>query len=462
MTPSPERIPHPASFRDPEGYVFTDADGVLRRFVAPAGLAALEHLQTSGLYAALTAAGLLVAHHESAPVEGGGRVIRPERLPFVSYPYEWCFGQLKAAARATLAIQRLALAHGMTLKDASAYNIAFIGAQPCLLDTLSLTLYEEGKPWAAYRQFCQHFLAPLALMSRCDIRLGGLLRTYLDGIPLDLAAQLLPATTRLSPGLAMHLHLHASAQNKPDTSVRPTARAEVSKNGLLGLLESLESTVAGLRWEPAGTVWGDYYSATNYTESALEEKERLVGELLDAIVPAPQLAWDLGANTGRFSRLASARGAFTLAWDFDPAAVERGWREVVGREERGLLPLVLDLMNPSPRCGWAEQERDSLLDRGPADVVLALALVHHLALANNVPLPRIAAFLAQAGRHVIVEFVPKTDSQAQRLLAHRPDIFPRYSKSGFEAALEPHFVCLRQVEIPETQRTLYLLRGKTK
>lgn len=451
--------PHPASFRDPDGFVYTEA-GTLYRYVAPSGRAGLEQLVSSGLYDILVEAGLLVAHTNQGTTEDGGLVLQPERLPFIAYPYEWCFGQLAAAAKATLSLQRHALAHGLTLKDASAYNIAFRGARPILFDTLSFAPYHEGEPWAAYRQFCQHFLAPLALMSRCDTRLGKLLGSYLDGIPLDLASTLLPRSTRLSPGLAMHLHLHAKAQKTSGNNSATPRKVSVSLNGLLGLLDSLESTIDSLRWEPRGTVWADYYEATNYTDLALSAKERLVGELLDAIAPKPLLVWDLGANTGRFSRLASQRGAFTVAWDFDPAAVELGWRDVVQRDERNLLPLTLDLMNPSPRCGWAETERESLLDRGPADVVLALALVHHLALANNVPLPRVLAFLAKAGRQVIIEFVPKSDSQVKRLLAHRPDIFPNYSQEGFEAALEPHFTCLRRALVPGTERTLYLLKGK--
>ena len=452
--------PHPASFRDPDGFVYNEA-GTLYRYVAPSGKAGLERLVSSGLYDTLVEAGLLVAHIDRGPTEEGGCVLQPERLPFIAHPYEWCFGQLKAAAKTTLALQRSALAHNLSLKDASAFNIAFRGARPLLFDTLSFAPYHEGEPWAAYRQFCQHFLAPLALMSRCDIRLAGLLRTYLDGIPLDLASRLLPRSTRLSPGLAMHIHLHAKAQQAGgEGDVAKPRTVTVSKNGLLGLLDSLESTIDSLRWEPGGTVWADYYEATNYTDAALLAKEQLVGELLDAITPSPALAWDLGANTGRFSRLASQRGAFTVAWDFDPAAVELGWRDVIQHDERNLLPLTLDLMNPSPRCGWAETERESLLDRGPADVVLALALVHHLALANNTPLPRILAFLAKAGRQVIVEFVPKSDSQVKRLLAHRPDIFPSYTQAGFEAALAPHFNCLRRAPVPGTERTLYLLKAK--
>jgi hypothetical protein len=455
----PEALP--ASFRDPSGFVY-EQEGILYRHVAPGYTSAYTRLMESGLYNDLTAARLLIAHEDLGVNPGtAARTLRPERLPFIAHPYEWCFSQFKAAAKATLAIQRTAIAHGMTLKDASAYNIAFRNGQAVLLDTLSFDLYTEGQPWAAYRQFCEHFLAPLALMAYRDVRLSKLLRTHLDGIPLDLASRLLPWRTRLNPALMMHIHMHASAQQRDQTShegqnagVTPSGR--VGRTALLGILDSLEAAIDRLNWEPTGTTWAEYYSATNYTDAARDAKVRLVGDMLAQVAPTPRLAWDFGANDARFSRLASELGAFTVAWDIDPAAVERAWREVQQRGETHLLPLVQDLMNPSPQTGWELNERASLLSRGPADVVLALALVHHLALGNNVPLPRIARFFAAAGRWLLVEFVPKRDSQSQRLLAGKGDIFPGYDEENFAAALNGWFRIVRSERIPETERTLYL------
>jgi hypothetical protein len=451
----PEALP--ASFRDPSGFVYED-DGVLYRQVAPIYGPTYDCLMESGLYSELTTAGLLVPHEDlGIDAATGGRILRPERLPFIAHPYEWCFTQLQQAAKATIAIQRQALRHDLTLKDASAYNIAFRNGAAALLDTLSFDVYREGEPWVAYRQFCEHFLAPLALMAHRDIRLSGLLRAHLDGIPLDLASRLLPWRTRLNPNFLMHLHLHGSAQRRGNESGRQgNTRGNVSRAGLLGILSSLEAAVDGLRWEPSGTVWANYYSETNYTDTARDAKERLVDELLSQIQPVPCLAWDFGANDARFSRLASQLGAFTVAWDMDPAAVERAWREVQRRGETQLLPLVQDLMNPSPETGWEQTERASLLSRGPADVVLALALVHHLALGNNVPLPRIARFFAAAGRWLLVEFVPKQDSQSQRLLAGKGDIFPNYTEERFADALRERFHIVRREPIPQTERTLYL------
>ncbi len=409
------------SFRDPAGFLFW-RDGELFRQVHRSYAADYDHLLASGLYDELVAAGLLVPHEETDEPACEGviptgsaaayKVIHPRRLEFISYPYEWCFSQLKDAALATLAIQRRALARGMWLKDASAYNVQLdprVG-RSLLIDTLSLERYPEGRPWVAYRQFCQHFLAPLALMARCDVRLGDLLRVHLDGIPLDLASRLLPWRTRLSPGLLLHVHAHArmnrrqagrlgpeirnpksEIRNKSEIRSTNDQKRVLSRRSLNLLLGSLERVVEGLEWRPCGSPWGDYYASMhNYTPQALAAKERIVAELLDQA--RPKTVWDLGANDGRFSRLAARRGALTVCWDGDPACVERNYRTMQAEAQRGLVPLQVDLTNPSPSLGWAHRERMSLVERGPADVVLALGLVHHLAIGNNVPLDYLAEF----------------------------------------------------------------------
>jgi hypothetical protein len=356
-----------------------------------------------------------------------------------------------------LEIQTRALGHDLWLKDASAYNIQRCRGRTILIDTLSFETYEEGSPWPAYRQFCEHFLAPLVLMSLVDIRLGRLQREFIDGIPLDLAASLAPGKTKLSPGLAIHLHVHAKAQVSQANRGGTGAGGRVSKNALLGMVDSLRSTIERLDWKPEGTTWADYYSDTNYSSPAFSEKRRVVGEMLDAISPTPTSVWDLGANTGEFSQLAAERGIATLAWDIDPGAVERSYR--THRDDERLYPLLQDLTSPSPGLGWANRERDALSARGPAGAVMALALIHHLAIGNNVPLEQVAAYFAQLAPWAIVEFVPKSDSQVQRLLATRKDVYDGYSQEGFEAAVAPHFDIVRQAPIPGAQRTLYLLKG---
>jgi ribosomal protein L11 methylase PrmA len=447
----------PSSFRDPSGFLF-HRNGRLYRQVNDSYRANYKQLMESGLYEDLTKAGLLVPHVETSEPhmsDGGSLVIQPETIPFISYAYEWCFSQLQDAALATLKVQKKAVEHGMSLKDASAYNIQFRGCRPVMIDTLSFEQYHEGEPWVAYRQFCQHFLAPLALMSHTDIRLSQLLRVNIDGIPLDLAGHLLPSKTRLNLGLATHIHLHSQAQQKyADKQAKPTGR-NMSRMAFLGLIDNLESTTRKLKWKPTGTEWGDYYAATNYSDASLEDKARLVGDYLEKA--RPKTVWDLGANTGRFSRIAADRGIPTVAFDIDPAAVERDYVDCRKRDEKNLLPLLSDLTNPSPAIGWQNRERQSLSERGPCDTALALALIHHLAIGNNLPFNRIVDFLACICRTLIIEFVPKADSQVQRLLATREDIFAGYARAEFEQAFSTRFTLLASSPVKDSERTVYLL-----
>ena len=453
---------HAASFRDPSGFVFT-RDAVLYRQINEAARADYDRLLASGLYKKLAESGDLVVHEEVdsrlSPDGRALRVIQPERVGFISYPYEWSFSQLKDAALLTLRLQKAALRHGMSLKDATPYNVAFAKGRPVWIDTLSFEVEIPRSPWVAYRQFCEMFLAPLALMSHVDIRLQQLLRSYIDGVPLDLATTLLPRATRLRAGLLMHVHLHATAQRR--AARRPAAagtRRQLSANALQGIVDSLDRTVRRLEWRAAGTTWGNYYDATNYSDAAFAHKRAIVEAAIERL--APSSVWDLGANDGTFSRVASDRGISTVAFDVDPVAVEKNYRRVRQASERHMLPLLLDLTHPSGGSGWANEERESLADRGPADLALALALVHHLAIAHNVPLVRIAEYLSRLAKALVIEFVPKEDSQVQRMLASRMDIFDGYTREGFEEAFSTQFEIELAAPVRESVRTVYVMRRK--
>jgi len=452
-----------ASFRDPSGFLFW-RDGILYRQINQQYQDNYSLLMESGLYQSLVDKDLLIPHDEvdSEPFEGENayRIIRPNRIPFISYPYEWSFGQLKDAALITLAIQQHSLDFGMTLKDSSAYNIQFYWGKPVLIDTLSFEKYDEKKPWIAYRQFCQHFLAPLALMSLRDVRLNQLLRIYIDGIPLDLASKLLPGRTYFNFPLLTHIHLHAIAQKryagrKIDLN---SSNQEVNKTGMLGILSSLETIINKLDWNPEGTEWVDYDSTHNYTDTSFKHKNKIVKTYLERV--SPDTVWDLGANTGVFSRLASQQKINTVAFDIDPGAVEVNYRKCIANNEEFITPLVLDLTNPSPNLGWHNQERQSLIKRGSPDLLLALALVHHLAIANNVSFDLIARLMADLSPWLIIEFVPKDDPQSQRLLSSREDIFVDYSQKEFEKIFGIYYQIEDSVVINNTKRKLYLMKRK--
>ena len=298
------------SFRDPAGFVFR-RDGTVFRQVDKSYGTVYDRLMTSGLYQSLVRDGLLLPHDEvpsGAEHSYAHKILRPVQLPFISYPYEWSFSQLRDAALLTLEIQFRAMQYGMSLKDASAYNVQLSGGHPVLVDTLSFEDYEDGYPWVAYKQFCQHFLAPLALMAFRDISLGRLLEIHVDGIPLELACRLLPLRTRVRPGLAIHLFSHAKFQSRHASSTikREDFRGRMNRKGLVALLGNLRSTVRGLSWNPEKSAWSDYYEGESYDDIAFTNKKKLVAEYVDNI--APEDAWDLGANTGGLleSRLSKA------------------------------------------------------------------------------------------------------------------------------------------------------------
>jgi ribosomal protein L11 methylase PrmA len=452
----------PGSFRDPGGFVYR-RDGVLLRQVGESLAADWEAFSSSALAASLVREGRLIrwepASLELAATPDARAVIRPEPVEFISYPYEWTFGQLHDAALLTLDIQLEALDSGWTLRDASAYNVQFRAGTPVLIDLLSFEPLEPGQPWVAYRQFCEHFLAPLAVMARRDIRLARLLRADIDGVPLDLATQLLPWRSRLNVGLLSHLYLHAAAQGRyADNEDEGAAvkRTRIDPTRLHALVASLRNCVAGLRWKPSGTEWAEYADNTSYSDRATAAKERLVGELV-ARVEGP-VVWDLGANTGRYSRIAADAGKRVLSFDIDPAAAERNYRSLRRDGRTDILPLVLDVANPSAGAGWAGRERRSLVDRADADATLSLALVHHLAISRNVPLPMFADLLADLAPAAIVEFVPKQDPMVRRLLAVRRDVFPDYTIEGFRAAVSTRFAIDVETPIEDSGRTLFLLR----
>jgi hypothetical protein len=461
VTPqSADTQPLASSFRDRSGYVFK-RDRTLYRRINVSYLKEYRALTESGFFQKLWDRGLLIPHREiqDPTAETDQTTIEPEQLSFVSYPYEWSFSQFRDAALTTLEIQKLAVEAGFTLKDASAYNIQFVDDRPVLIDTLSFEAYEEGRPWIAYRQFCQHFLAPLALMAMNDIRLSKLMRIFIDGIPLDLASRLLPGRSKLRPGLLFHIHLHAKSQGKYTNQNQDVKDRHITKNGLLGIIGNLEANVRKLQWLPANTEWGDYYTITNYSEAAFEAKNDLVSRAIDKV--QPRCVWDLGANNGRFSRLASSKGITTVAWDIDPTAVELNYRDVRREKETHLYPVIIDLSNPSPPLGWANTERDSFFNRhGKPDLILSLALIHHIAIGNNVPLKSIASAFGDLAPFAVVEFVPKSDSKVQELLLNREDIFDDYTENGFEAAFDAQFETVDKQRIPESERTLYLFRRK--
>lgn len=453
----------PGSFRDPDGRVFL-RENILYRSVAYSYKENYLQLIRSGLYSKLTTLGFLI-HHDEVDVSqsnaGCFKLLKPARIKFVSYPYEWSFNQLRDAALLVLEIQKIALEHGMILKDSSAFNIQFNEGKPVLIDTLSFEIYKEGEPWVAYKQFCQHFLAPLALMSFKDTRLNELFKSNLDGIPLDLAASLLPTRSRLSTGILIHIHLHSVGQKKFSDKMinRNSGKKKFSRNAFSGLIESLGKTITGLRSPKHVASWYNYYADIELPGAYISEKIKMVNNYCAQV--GPHFVWDLGANTGVFSKLDSLKKSFVVSMDSSHECVDKIYTDCRENGRTNILPLLIDVMNPSPALGWENKERDPLFKRGKADLVMALALIHHLAITNNLPLNRIASFFNDIAKHLVIEFVPKEDSNAQKLLRSKADIFPDYTPEKFEAEFSNYFAIKERTKLAGTERVLYLMRRIT-
>jgi len=436
-------IADPASFRDPAGRVYRVGDRILRT-VSERIAAEFEQVRASGLIDDLIERSWLVPGETADPArldglagplaEGVHAVIEHPCLPFVSYPYEWGFSQLKAAALLHLDIHLAALERGVTLCDASAYNVQFIGARPLFIDLLSFRPYRDGQFWGGYRQFCEQFLNPLLLHACCGVPHNAWFRGRIAGIPSAELSRLIPLRRRLSKRVLTHVVLHAAltrSVHKPETELTTDAKqAGLPRPRLVKMLSGLKSWIGNLTpARGAASYWDDYSRFKTYSDAETAAKHDFVRRFAAAVRPG--LLWDLGCNTGDFALTAIDGGAdYVVGWDNDLGALEIAFARSRDSGAR-FTPLYGDACDPAPAQGWAERERAGWRGRGPADAVLALALVHHLAITNNVPLAAVVSWLVELAPCGVVEFVGKADSQVQGMLRLRDDIFPDYTLESF-------------------------------
>lgn len=446
-----------ASFRDPSGYVYYE-DGKVFRKINECYISTYDYLMSSGLYDRLLEEELIIKHKEVKRTDNFV-ILEVEKVPFISYSYEWCFSQYKDAALLTLKINKIALEYGMILKDASVYNVQFINSKPVFIDTLSFDMYEEGMPWGAYGQFTRHFIAPLLLMNFVDDRMNCLLKNYIDGVPLDLTEAILKK--RGGFFAKQHIIWQNKAIKKHNVDGRKSSiKVNVSKKSLLNINVMIQNQIEALRGKNVSTEWDEYYSNTNYSSIADDEKKSIVLDYVKKLkIMNSDFAIDMGANDGKYSRLIREYFNTVISMDIDNNAVSRNY-EVANQNNENILPLVFDFNNPSPSIGFACKERESLSERGSAKLVMALALIHHIAISNNVPLDKIAEWFSKIGEYLIIEFVPKNDSQVKLLLKTRRDIFDMYTKETFEKNFSNYFDILEINKVLDSERIIYLMKVK--
>lgn len=435
------------------------------RSLDASGLADWERLAGSRLFAATQADGRLVKTTLVDSEELGDPwvgCLRHERVAFVSYPYEWSFSMLKDAARLQLELLQAALEEDLILKDATPYNVQWRGAAPVFIDVGSFTALESGGAWIGYRQFCMQFLYPLMMQAYRNLPFQPWLRGRIEGLEPADAARLFAFRDLLRPGVATHVKLQAQLQRRTEgtgaVSQADLRAAGYDKRLIARNVANLLRLVTRLQWAQAATEWSDYTSLTHYSAADTQAKADFVDrQLADR---SRRLLWDVGANTGTYSRIASRHADYVVAMDADPLAVEKHYRQLAAEGIRNVLPLLVDLTDPSPDQGWRTRERKTLAARGRPDTILALALIHHVVIGRNVPMIDFVAWLADIADEVIIEFVGKDDPMVQRLLANKRDNYDDYGDAPFRAAVAAHFDVAAEQPLADAPRTLLRLRRR--
>lgn len=450
---------HPASFRDPSGFVY-EQNGIIYRFVDVSYKKHLEQLYSSGLYENLIKKQWILPveqvpeNHFAAP--SWLATLQPQRIPFLNYAWEWSFDQLKDAALVTLDICKAALAKNMILKDATHFNIQFVDGLPKHIDTLSFELYEEGTSWIAYRQYCECFLNPLLLAAYCHMETHKLLLAYPEGVPVRLTSKWLPFATKLNTHILLHVHVHAK-YGKAGSQQSKAPEKKISKAALLNILNSLTACISKLYLKEQASTWDNYYNETILSDDYLQQKKATLKSWMNKL--EYHSVCDFGANEGEFSKLCRS-DALVVANDFDSNCINRLYQSCKNQKVRNILPLVVDLTQPAPAMGWENKEQPSFINRKQFDLSLALAFIHHLVIGKNLSFEQTATFFAQRSNWLIIEFVPKDDPKVEQMLANKKNQYPNYSKENFETAFLNHFHQENKMELLHSKRTLYFFTKK--
>jgi hypothetical protein len=465
-----EQYQHPASFRDPSGFIFR-VDSTYYRQVNRLYSENYDRLMQSGLYRDLAEKKLLIPHTEldenMMQSADWYKTLLPRQIPVISYPAEWCPAQLRDAALLTLDILELSLDRGMVLKDANPRNVQFLDGAAIFMDSLSFEKYDASLPWIAYRQFCECFLFPLYLHRYLGTGIHKIMGSYPEGIPAAVTAGLSPWKSRFNAGAWMHVFLQSRIQREVGRGGKDgpadaagNRRIPFSKGKLLNLIRNLRHIVKGLNLQAVGvSTWSNYYNETILSSAYLEEKERLFVEYISEIDFGSAL--DLGANEGHFSRLLANRmpASPVIAIDFDWLCIQGLYDECQTRKVSNIIPLCVDISDPTPASGFQNQERASFSDRAHCHLVVALALVHHLVLGKNIPLSSVARYFAElTNEWLIVEFVPLSDEKAQQLIRNKSVWHEPYDSAAFENAFGEYFSIGHRAAIPGTDRVLYRMK----
>jgi len=458
-------VPDSGSFRDPNGRVYVH-DGKVYRGLSAAALKNFQALRKTRFYQIFTESGELISTEEvPAPDWAAGQTewtgwLLHQTVPFISYPYEWTFSMLRDAAQLQLRLLEAALQEGWSMKDATPYNVQFVAGKPLFIDVPSFEPLAPGSAWQGYRQFCEMNLFPLLLQAYKNVDFQPFLRASINGVGVQVAAGLFSPRDRVRKGVTAHVWLQALLDRKYGKSKRNLRRelktAGLNRELLLANVRRLLKLLARLEWQASGSEWENYAQFHNYSDEDHAAKMAFVEQA--AADCKASLSWDLGCNTGQFSQIAAQHGELVIAMDADHLVVERLYRNPDLMSSKRILPMVQNLADPSPAWGWRQSERKALEQRGKPQLVLALALIHHVVIGANIPLAAFIDWLGSLGSALVIEFVSREDEKVIQLLRNREESFPAYNQPSFELALGQHFSTVKRQDLRNGLRALYFCR----
>lgn len=451
------------SFRDRDGRVYHHQGRVLRGLSATA-LENYRQLQEKSFYQKLVKSGKVIATRE-LPVEENplpasvreqwSGFLEHEPVPVISYAYEWTFSMFKAAASLQLHLVERAISNGFTVKDATPYNVQFVDRKPVFIDIPSFEPLKEGEPWSGYRQFCEMFLFPLLLQSYKNCDFQPFMRASIDGVSVQKAAALFGFRDRFRKGVMSHVWLQAKLDRRyggSSENIRSSLKsAGFNRELILVNVRKMQKLIKKLEWQATGSEWGDYSEFHNYSDADHVRKEDFIREAVT--LAKPSTVWDIGCNTGQFSRIAASLCEQVVATDIDHVAVERLYLNK--DTPANILPLVQNVADPSPNWGWRNTERGDLQSRSKPDLVLCLALIHHVVITANIPLAEFVDWLAGLADKLVIEYVSRRDDKVKTLLRNKEDKYRDYSCENLQANLKRYFVIRQQIELNNGDRTLF-------
>jgi SAM-dependent methyltransferase len=428
----------------------------------------------SGLFAELIDEGKVIGTREAAgesdavPADalysGVAAVLEHDRIPVVSYPYEWTFGMLRDAALLQLELVRRAIGAGLILKDSSPYNVQFVGPQPTFVDVGSFEQLREGEAWAGYRQFCMLFLYPLLLHAWKGVPFQPWLRGSIDGITPSEFRALLSRRDLVRRGAMTHVALHAGLDRRHQGTSRDVKKelkaAGFHKELIVANVKKLEKTISKLEPDESSSTWSGYELTTTYSSEDAERKAAFVREAVGE--EQPGLVWDLGCNEGHHARIAAEVADYVVAVDADALVVDRLYAALRSEGSKTILPLTMNLVDPSPALGWRGLERRPFPERGSPDLVFCLALIHHVSIGGNVPVKEFLDWLRGLEAAVVIEFpMPEDPMVAQLLARKRAHDHPDYRQDWFEQCLRERFDVVRSETLSSGTRALHHVRPKS-